>query len=73
MADAIDQSGLAPDRNASVWYSALANAARATRPPLRFGMRLWAATCLALYITFWLELDNGFLGWCVGHNAVSRR
>ena len=33
-------------------------AARATAPPLLFDLRLWASVCLALYIAFWLELDN---------------
>ena len=27
-------------------------------PPMLFGVRLWASVCLALYIAFWLELDN---------------
>jgi uncharacterized membrane protein YccC len=25
-----------------------------------FGLRLWASVCLALYVAFWLELDNPF-------------
>jgi uncharacterized membrane protein YccC len=29
-------------------------------PPLLFGIRLWAAVCLALYVAFWLELDNAY-------------
>src|SRR3979490_3642788 len=29
-------------------------------PALLFGLRLWAAVCLALYIAFWLQLDNAF-------------
>ncbi len=29
-------------------------------PPLLFGLRLWASVCLALYIAFWLELDNAY-------------
>jgi uncharacterized membrane protein YccC len=33
-------------------------ALRSTRPALLFGLRLWAAVCLALYIAFWLELDS---------------
>src|SRR6266403_628835 len=28
--------------------------------PLLFGLRLWASVCLALYVTFWLPLDNGY-------------
>jgi uncharacterized membrane protein YccC len=33
---------------------------RAAGPPLLFGVRLWASVCLALYIAFWLQLDNAF-------------
>ena len=40
------------------WKAALANAARAAGPPLLFGLRLWASVCLALYVAFWLQLDN---------------
>ena len=29
-------------------------------PPLLFGIRLWVAVCLALYVAFWLELDNAY-------------
>jgi len=29
-------------------------------PALLFGLRLWAAVCLALYIAFWLQLDNAY-------------
>jgi uncharacterized membrane protein YccC len=29
-------------------------------PPLTFGLRLWASVCLALYVAFWLELDNAY-------------
>ena len=36
------------------------NAAKAAGPPLLFGLRLWASVCLALYIAFWLELDNAY-------------
>jgi uncharacterized membrane protein YccC len=38
----------------------LTNAARAAGPPLLFGLRLWASVCLALYVAFWLELENPF-------------
>jgi uncharacterized membrane protein YccC len=59
MADAIDQDERAPDRSAAArWVAASANAARAAGPPLLFGLRLWASVCLALYVAFWLELDN---------------
>jgi uncharacterized membrane protein YccC len=36
------------------WQEAL----RAYYPALLFGLRLWASVCLALYVAFWLELDN---------------
>src|SRR5215472_12792472 len=38
----------------------LTDSLRAAAPPLLFGLRLWASVCLALYIAFWLELDNPF-------------
>jgi uncharacterized membrane protein YccC len=42
------------------WRQGLMGAARAAGPPLLFGLRLWASVCLALYVAFWLELDNAF-------------
>jgi uncharacterized membrane protein YccC len=33
---------------------------RAVAPSLLFGLRLWASVSLALYLAFWLELDNPF-------------
>ena len=36
------------------------DALRAVAPPLLFGLRLWASVCLALYVAFWLELDNAY-------------
>ena len=33
---------------------------RADVPGLLYGTRVWAAVCLALYVAFWLELDNAF-------------
>ena len=38
----------------------LSDALSATGPPLLFGLRLWASVCLALYVAFWLELDNPY-------------
>src|SRR5580693_5334671 len=60
MAGAIDQDRWVPDKTANRCAEALANAARAAGPPLLFGLRLWAAVCLALYVAFWLELDNAY-------------
>jgi uncharacterized membrane protein YccC len=53
-----DPGALAPDKAGSRREAALANAARAAGPPLLFGLRLWASVCLALYVAFWLELDD---------------
>lgn len=58
MADAIDQGEGAPSSAAAKWVAASATAARAVGPPLLFGLRLWASVCLALYVAFWLELDD---------------
>ena len=33
---------------------------RLTLPALAFGLRMWASVCLALYVAFWLMLDNPF-------------
>jgi uncharacterized membrane protein YccC len=32
----------------------------AASPPLLYALRLWASVCLALYIAFWLQLNNPF-------------
>src|SRR6202162_6325412 len=39
-------------------YQSVATALRSAAPSLLFGLRLWAAVCLALYIAFWLELGS---------------
>jgi uncharacterized membrane protein YccC len=41
------------------WVSldTLSGIASRAGPPLLFGIRLWAAVCLALYVAFWLQLD----------------
>ncbi|MBV8525160.1 MAG: FUSC family protein, partial [Acetobacteraceae bacterium] len=36
----------------------LTNAVRSSGPPLLFGLRLWVSVCLALYVAFWLQLEN---------------
>jgi uncharacterized membrane protein YccC len=42
--------------DASRWLQAL----RALTPKVLYGLRLWIAVCLALYIAFWLELDDAY-------------
>jgi uncharacterized membrane protein YccC len=41
-------------------YRVVVGALCSAGPAVLFGLRLWAAVCLALYIAFWLELDNAF-------------
>ena len=45
---------------ASDAFARLLALAPSAGPPLLFGLRLWAAVCLALYVVFWLELDSPF-------------
>src|SRR6202011_2974144 len=61
MTDVFNEPGWSRGRGTFARLSAaLTNAARAAGPPLLFGLRLWASVCLALYVAFWLELDNPF-------------
>jgi uncharacterized membrane protein YccC len=61
MADAIHPDGLAADRDpVARWQLGLANLMRSAGRPLLFGVRLWVSVCLALYVAFWLQLDNAY-------------
>ncbi len=42
------------------WVDSASGVLQAAGPALLFGLRLWASVCLALYVAFWLELDNPF-------------
>ena len=46
----------------------LTDALTAAGEPLLFGVRLWASVCLALFVAFWLELDNPF--WAGSSAAI---
>ena len=50
----------------------LARALRSAAPALLFGLRLWASVCLALYVAFWLELDNPFWAGTRRRSSASR-
>jgi uncharacterized membrane protein YccC len=45
---------------ATVRTTAAARVLASAVPPLLFGLRLWASVSLALYVAFYLELDNPF-------------
>src|SRR5271163_1745435 len=49
-----------PVASSATFTARLAKASRAVGPPLLFGLRLWVSVCLALYLAFWLELDNPY-------------
>src|SRR5271169_3186415 len=51
---------------ADMW--SLAEALRTAWPLLLFGLRLWASVSLALYVAFWLQLDNPF--WAGASAAI---
>jgi uncharacterized membrane protein YccC len=57
MADTFDPTEPIAEASAvGRWTSAIAKAT----PSLLFALRLWTAVCLALFVAFWLELDNPF-------------
>jgi uncharacterized membrane protein YccC len=51
---------LGPSRIYQTDARPLASVLRSSAPALLFGLRLWAAVSLALYVAFWLELDNAY-------------
>jgi uncharacterized membrane protein YccC len=55
-----DAAPPAPGSAAASDAARVLDALRAAGPPLLFGLRLWASVCLALYVAFWLELDNAY-------------
>src|ERR1700739_1712232 len=69
MTNGIDQSALAAERTAIVGSQmTLANVARTAGPPILFGCKLWASVCLALFVAYWLELDNPY--WAGASAAI---
>src|SRR6202163_3841882 len=61
MSGAGPRAGDSPQRSSVIFDPRwTADAARMIGPPLLFGLRLWASVCLALYVAFWLELDNAY-------------
>jgi uncharacterized membrane protein YccC len=59
----VSHAGTFPPRpHRTRWPDArrLASALRSVEPAPLFGLRLWVAVCFALYVAFWLELDNAY-------------
>ena len=54
------ESSAAHPGSVARWVDYSSGILQAAGPPLLFGLRLWASVCLALYVAFWLELDNAF-------------
>lgn len=46
----------------------LVNTASASAQAIIFGLRIWAAVCLALYVAFWLQLDHAY--WAAASAAA---
>jgi uncharacterized membrane protein YccC len=60
VADAFDQTRpIAVASAVGRWISAFVKSPK-VGPSLLFALRLWMAVCLALFVAFWLELDNPF-------------
>jgi uncharacterized membrane protein YccC len=56
----VEQGWSRPRRLLSRLSTDLPHALSAAGPPLVFGLRLWASVCLALFVAFWLELNNPY-------------
>ncbi len=52
--------GPLPQASAATHAERFEEAWRAVAPSLLFGLRLWASVSLALYVAYWLELDNAY-------------
>src|SRR5208282_3136556 len=60
MTEAGPRGQASPVASSATFAARLANASTAAGPPLLFGLRLWVSVSLALYLAFWLELDNAY-------------
>src|ERR1700682_3228398 len=58
MMDIVDKQSWISARRLPALSATLTNKLRAAAPPLLFGV--WASVCLAMFIAFWLQLDNPF-------------
>jgi Fusaric acid resistance protein family len=51
---------LDPPRRPMIEMGRMVDALKRFAPALLHGVRLWVAVCLALYVAFWLQLDNEY-------------
>src|SRR5262245_27064003 len=58
MANVSSEGGWALGRAPAGPSQRIRTALAAAGLPLLFGLRMWASVCLALYLAFWLQLDN---------------
>jgi uncharacterized membrane protein YccC len=56
----IEQNHRSPRSFNGMTAPPIAAALKSATPALLFGLRLWVSVCLALYIAFWLQLDNAY-------------
>jgi uncharacterized membrane protein YccC len=68
MTEFVDRQGQSPLWRLTRPGAGVTSAFSAAIPPLLFGLRLWASVCLALYVAFWLELDNPY--WAGASAAI---
>jgi uncharacterized membrane protein YccC len=60
MTDAFDQRRLMAHGSVISRWNWVSAKVTEGGPSLLYGLRLWASVCLALFVAFWLELDNPF-------------
>jgi uncharacterized membrane protein YccC len=58
MANVSSESGWTLGKASAGLSQRTRKALTAAGPPLLFGLRMWVSVCLALYLAFWLQLDN---------------
>jgi uncharacterized membrane protein YccC len=61
----------APSMRLTINISRLADALRSASPALIFGLRLWIAVCMALYLAFYLGTWQRLLGGHVSSHRLS--
>jgi uncharacterized membrane protein YccC len=56
----IKSGTLDPPRRPVIEIERLIDGLKSLAPGLVYGLRLWVAVCLSLYVAFWLQLDNEY-------------